>query len=224
MRFDPRCVVVVNLSGDRSPHLLVRGNMPLIDGVFAYEEIESALNLDFDADRFVSTSLIDNTGERESWSWELEAFGISTEEYPATNWPPYIHQPDWDPKRLQGNGTLVYGTRSRKKSHLIWWPFEGMALMDDPNVFLNSPGWDFAGCVEYLYGLYMDPHEPPTVFYLHCMLGADRTGALHAGLLVRAGVKVEDALILASATPAGAPSQDYQRLVRAYGSLRRRVE
>ena len=219
--FDPERAAVINLPGDKSPHLLVRGNMPLIDGSFAYPEIESALNLDFDADRFVSTSLIDNTGERGSWASELEAFGVSPEEYPEANWPPYIRQPDWNPGRLQGNGSLSYGAVLRGNAHLIWWPFEGMSPTDDSEVFLHSPGWDFAGCVEYLYGLYTNLQEPATVLYVHCMLGADRTGALHAGLLVRAGVGIEEALILSSsATSAGAPSPDYQRLARAYAKSR----
>jgi len=219
--FDPKRAAVINLPVEKSPHLLVRGNMPLIKGAFAYSEIESALNLDFDADRFVSTSIIDNTGERGSWSLELEAFGVLPDGYPAENWPPYVRQPDWNPGKLQGNGSLSYGTGSREKSHLIWWPFEGMSPTDDPGVFLHSPGWDFAGCVEYLYGLYTNLQEPATVIYIHCMLGADRTGALHAGLLVRAGVGIEEALtISSSATSAGAPSPDYQRLARAYAKER----
>jgi len=195
--------------------------MPLVGKDFAYPEIESALSLDFSADRFVSISFIDNTGERSSWSDELKAFGEDPGNFPADSWPPYVRQPGWDPKKLLGNGHLVYGSLVRPKSHMIWWPFEGMAPNDDPKVFLHSPGWDFAGVVEYIHGLYLNLKEPATVYYVHCMLGADRTGALHAGLLIRSGVDVEEALkIVASATPAGAPNSDYLRLVRAYAASR----
>lgn len=195
--------------------------MPLVGKDFAYPEIETALNLDFSSDRFISTSFIDNTGERSPWSAELKAFGEDSGKFPDGSWPPYIRQPDWNPKTFLGNGNLVYGSLVRSRANLIWWPFEGMSVSDDPKVFLHSPGWDFAGCVEYLYSLYTDSKEPATVLYVHCMLGADRTGALHAGLLVRVGVEVEEALkMVAAATPAGAPSSDYQRLVRAYASDR----
>jgi hypothetical protein len=193
--------------------------MPLIDGKFAYSEIEDTLSMTFFSDRFLSVSLIDNTGERSSWIEELEAFRVNPDTFSATNWPPYLHQPNWNPGILQGTGVLAYGPDSltRTRANLLWWPFEGMSESDIPEVFLGSPGWDFAGLIEYLYGLYTDEQSPTTVIYMHCMLGADRTGALHAGLLIRAGLDVDAALQAASqATEAGAPSMDYQRLVRAY--------
>jgi hypothetical protein len=219
--FDPKRVAVIDLPKTRSHHLLVRGNMPLVGNDFAYPEIESALSLDFSADRFVSASFIDNTGERSSWSNELNAFGEDPGKFPTDSWPPYVRQQDWNPKTLLGNGNLVYGSLVRPRAHLIWWPFEGMAPHDDSKVFLHSPGWDFAGCVDHLYNLYLDLKEPATVYYVHCMMGADRTGALHAGLLIRAGVDVEEALKISSnATPAGAPNSDYLRLVRAYAASR----
>jgi len=202
--------------------MIVRGNMPLIDGDFAYPEIENVLNCDLSVDKFVSMSSIDNTGERDSWAAELSAFRVSPDIYPARDWPPYLHQADWAPGRLQGTGELIYGKSFvRQKANLIWWPFEGMSPTDDAKVFLYSPGWDFAGCVEYLYGLYRDETTPAMVLYVHCMLGADRTGALHAGLLVRDGLGIEEALGIASkATSAGAPSPDYIRLARAYARYR----
>lgn len=219
--FDPKRVAEVQLPGPRSPHLLVRGNMPLTDGYFAYQGIEDALDMIFQSDRFVSVSLIDNTGERDSWSEELDAFGVLPEHFPAENWPPYLRQPAWNPEILQGTGILRYGDLpfTRTRANLLWWPFEGMSEQDEDNakVFLHAPGWDFAGLVDHLYGIYLDEHQPSTVIYMHCMLGADRTGALHAGLLIRAGLNADEALQVASqATEAGAPSMNYQRLVHAY--------
>ena len=221
--FDPKRVAEVHLPGSKSPHLLVRGNMPLIDGKFAYKGIENTLDLTFNDDRFISISLIDNTGERSSWAEELTAFHVPTDTFPAENWPPYLRQPEWSPKILLGTGVLNYGSdsQSRTRANLIWWPFEGMSVEDtkNPEVFLHSPGWDFAGLVEFLYGIYHDDAAPTSVIYMHCMLGADRTGALHAGLLIRSGVEVGVALqIVAQATDAGAPSMDYQRLIKAYAS------
>jgi len=50
--------------------------MPLISGMFAYKGIENTLDLTFNDDRFISISLIDNTGERPSWAEELAAFQV----------------------------------------------------------------------------------------------------------------------------------------------------
>lgn len=220
--FDPKRVAEILLPGAKSPHLLVRGNMPLNpDGGFAYQEIEEAVNMTFIQDRFVDVSLIDNTGERDSWSTEVEAFHVQPDTYPAANWPPYLHQPNWNPKGFLGNDSLSYGKppRNRTRAHLVWWPFEGLPPNTDPEVFLTAPGWDFGGLVEYLYGLYRNDQAPPTVIYIHCMLGADRTGALHAGLLVKSGIGIDEALqIVSQATDAGSPSPDYRRLARAYAA------
>lgn len=218
--FDPKRVAEIRLPGDRSPHLLVRGNMPLVNGYFAYEDIEDALDLTLADDRFISVSLIDNTGERSSWSMEIDAFGVQGKDYPSVNWPPYLRQPNWDPSQLLGTDTLSYGGRFyRGRANMIWWPFEGMSEQDEahPEVFLHSPGWNFSGLVDHITGMYRDGKAPVSAIYVHCMLGADRTGALHAGLLINAGQDVDEAIqIVSNATAAGAPSMDYQRLIRAY--------
>jgi hypothetical protein len=219
--FDPKRVSEIHLPNFKSPHLMVRGNLPLIDGKFAYREIENTLDMTFSDDRFLCVSLIDNTGERGSWAEEFEAFQVSTDGYPAANWPPYLHQPDWSPRIPLGNGVLHFGPegQTRSKANLVWWPFEGMSEQDtgNPEVFLKSPGWNFGGLVEYLHEIYHDWSIPSSVLYLHCMLGADRTGALVAGLMIRSGMDVGTALqIVSQETAAGAPSMDYQRLVRAY--------
>lgn len=216
--FDPKRVAVVELPKSRSRHLLIRGNLPLVGDDFAYPEIEKSLNLDFSSDRFLCVSFLDNTGEREPWSAEMKSFRADPNLFPKEEWPPYERKPSWDPRKLLGSGELVYGKSFlRGDANLIWWPFEGMSPQDAPDTFLRAPGWDFGGAVEYLYDLYTDPTSPPTVIYMHCMLGADRTGAMHASLLMRAGMKFAEALSAVSrATSAGTPNEDYVRLVKAY--------
>lgn len=219
--FDPKRVAPVVLPGKTSKHTLVRGMLPLIDGDFAYPEIEKALGVDLSGDKFVCVSLIDNTGERGWWTNELAAFKVDPNVYPAANWPPYVHQPNWAPNTLLGTGDLIYGKSFfRQRAHLVWWPIEGLSPIDDPKVFLGKPGWDLGGLVNFLYGMFMNRSTEKTTFYFHCKLGADRTGALHAGLLMKSGMKVEDAILrVSNATPAGAPNADYLRLIRAYANV-----
>lgn len=208
-----RCAVV-----DRQgTSILIRGNMPLIDNHYAYDEIASAVNQDLTSfDQFISVSLIDNTGERDIWSSELRAFGINPYDYPASIWPPYQHLRDkWKPG--QKLGTQLNGSVS---GSLIWWPIEGLSATEPyPQTFLQSPGWDLSGLVDRIHELLQ---EPKTAIYFHCMLGADRTGAVHASYLVKyLNKSIDDALqITTNATAAGAPTMDYQRLARAYAANR----
>lgn len=208
--FDPKRVAIVDKT---SSSILIRGNLPLIDGKYAYSKIGTALGLDLGQyQQFLSISLIDNTGERDVWAQELQAFGVSPDLFLSKNWPPYLHQPNWDPSKK-------LGTQLNKSvaGSIIWWPIEGLPEGTDPTVFLKSPGWDLTGLVNLTASLLK---EPKTAIYFHCMLGADRTGALHAGYLIRhKGLGIEEALSVTSkATVAGAPTMDYQRLARAYAA------
>jgi len=83
-------------------------------------------------------------------------------------------------------------------------------------VFLSSPGWDFGGVVDKVIELF--ENSTNALIYFHCMLGADRTGALHSGYLMKAkGMSLKKAAnITDNATSAHAPNADYVRLRAAY--------
>lgn len=207
---------------DKSPQsVLIRGNMPLVgpDNRYAYSEIGEAVGVDLSGyKRFISVSLIDNTGERANWERELRSFGADPDAFPAASWPPYLCIAGWNPQLKLGSGLSV--GQARVPGSLVWWPIEGLAPGDDPQVFLRKPGWDLVGLTGYLVALYM---VPGSAVFFHCTLGADRTGALHAAyLMARHNLSTDEALgKVAAATAAGAPSVDYQRLAHAYGRLTR---
>jgi protein-tyrosine phosphatase len=60
-----------------------------------------------------------------------------------------------------------------------------------------------------------------SLIYVHCMLGADRTGALHVGyMMLEKHFSLDEALgVCESSTSAGLPSEPYMRLVRAYSQV-----
>ena len=192
--------------------------MPLagMDNHFAFNEIREASGIKDLADRkLVDVSMIDNVGERHSFEPEMRAFGIDPKRYPASFWPPFL-QPNYNPKTFHGSdltteGFTTYGS-------MVWWPVEGLPEGQDPGLYLGSPGWNFSGLVDYVWGLMNSLSN--AAIYVHCMLGADRTGAFHAGYLMRTkGQNLSDALLKATfSTSAGAPNGDYHRLVSAYAA------
>lgn len=223
LAFDPTRIAIVDRDNTREV-ALVRGMNPATSGSFAYEELGLALiryGLDIASRTLIVINVIDNVGERWAWSPEAEVFGVDPAVYPSSDWPPYVHRSHWDPAQPIGDGQWSVGSRTGP-GEFYWWPFEGLPENTDPEVFLKSPGWDFTGAVEFVDSLYRQSRR--AVIYFHCMLGADRTGALHTGYLMRArGMSLTGASRVAdSVTSAKGPNADYQRLREAYAvSLKR---
>lgn len=204
-----RCALIET----RGSNYLVRGNMPLLgaDLHFALEEIEKASGVSFAGKRFMEFPIIDNVGEREEFEPLCLAFGVDPAQFPASSWP-------WWEHHVGGNTML--GSTLATEGHtlpgsLTWRPFEGLPPNTDPKVFLHAPGWDYVGFVEHV-DLVMSQAKNAVV-YVHCQLGADRTGAFHIGLLLKQGLTLTEAVAKAgSYTSAGPPNADYMRLVGAY--------
>lgn len=212
--FEPdRCAVIDNTEYN----VLIRGNLPLeSDGVtFAYDGIAKASGVDLSSYNLLTISLIDNVGERYMWAPELETFGAHPEQFPKTYWPPWM-QSGYSPTAQLGDGAV-----SGHPGHIVWWPFEGLPENTDPAQFLKSPGWDFSGHIEWITGLMNTCSTPKLAIYVHCTLGADRTGAFHIGYEMYAhGKTLDEAMKIGeNATPAGAPNADYCRLVEAYSGI-----
>jgi hypothetical protein len=216
MDFDPTRVSLVDQIARSWPggptNILVRGMDPAVSGSFSYDDILNAvrgLGVDPTGKKLVVVNVIDNVGERWAWGPEASAFGVDLSEWPTTDWPPYLNAKGWDPGAVFGSNDL---------GDLYWWPFEGLPENTDPALFLDSPGWDFSGVVDKVIDLLRT--ETDALIYFHCMLGADRTGALHTGYLLKEkGMELDAASKIADAsTSAGSPNADYARLRAAYAA------
>ncbi len=202
-------------------NVLIRGNMPLIapDMHYAFDEIAAASGVtDLPARRLIEVPIIDNVGERAQWMPLMQAFGVDPNRFPESFWPPYL-QPGWEPNTLLGTTLTTEG--HALSGSILWRPFEGLPADTDPTVFLTWPGWDFEGFIDHVM-LLMHTLVDSAV-YVHCQLGADRTGAFHIGYLMKAkGMDLVDAILTAVAsTLAGPPNADYMRLVTAYSKTLR---
>jgi hypothetical protein len=209
-----RCALI----DTKGSNVLIRGNMPLAgsDLHFAFDEIKAASGVKDLANRkLVDMSTIDNVGERGSFVPEVRAFGIDPEaKFPESLWPPYLH--GYNPKMFRGSDITTEGHTT--EGSLVWWPFEGLPANEDPAIYLTNQGWDFSGFIDYVIELLEVMSN--LAIYVHCMLGADRTGAFHIGYLMKTqGLSLSAASAKANAsTSAGAPNADYQRLVAAYAA------
>lgn len=211
----PERVKKVDQVGD---NVLIRGCMPLAGDPwhFAYDEISAAAGVALGAYDLVDISVIDCVGERYMLQPEMNAFGLEApdEKY----WPPY-GQKGYDPR--VGNETALRTEDGIVPATFYWWPIEGLPEGGDAAVFLGSPGWDLSGLVALVSQLMSERASRPKAVYVHCTLGADRTGALHTSYLVRRGLPLNEAIGQAdSSTSAGAPSEDYRRLRAAYAASR----
>jgi hypothetical protein len=212
--FDPSRVARVDTVRQNR---LIRGPIPIReDGSFAYSSIAEASGVDLTSSPLLVVSLIDCTGEHKMLADEQAAFGLS-DQWSISYWPPYL-QPGYDSKRIFGSVVTEHGVHH--PAGLIWWPIEGVADGQDPDDFLTWPGWNFSGLVSFLSSLIRSP-QPKNV-YVHCSLGADRTGAAVSGYLMESMALTADEALSEAAvqTPAGMPNADYVRLVRAYGALK----
>jgi hypothetical protein len=196
-------------------NVLIRGNMPLTgaDMHFAYEEIEIASGVPLGGFKLIDMPIIDNVGERPYWSREVASFGVSPDIYPESYWPPYL-QPGYEPRKWLGTAVTTEG--GSYPASLVWWPFEGLPEGQDAAPYLGTPGWNYGGFIDYVIGMLRTLEN--TAIYVHCMLGADRTGAFHIGYLMKSkGLSLAYASKAANdSTSAGPPNADYQRLAEAY--------
>ncbi len=189
--------------------------MPLLDtNGYAYYGISAASKVNLQAKTLIEVPIIDNVGERPQFEALFRAFSLDPDIYPSSYWPPYM-QPGYEPNKLLGTDITVPGNKIFPGS-VMWRPFEGLPAGGDPKEFLGSPVWDFGGFIDQIIWLLTTQHD--LAVYVHCQLGADRTGAFHIGYLMRKyGLSLAAASAKAnSSTSAGPPNADYQRLVAAY--------
>jgi hypothetical protein len=199
-------------------NLLIRGNLPLIgkDLHYAFKEIEEASCLTLTNKTLVEIPIIDNVGERSEFVPIMRAFGVDPDRFPASSWP-WWTQESYNPNELHGKNLRTEGMTLL--GSVLWRPFEGLPSGSDPKTFLAAPGWDYGGFIDQL--VHMMKAMRNTVFYVHCQLGADRTGAAHIGYLMRSkNMSLDEALKVSnSSTTAGPPNEDYMRLVKAYAKV-----
>lgn len=206
-------------------NVLIRGNMPLLvswrGGLqerphYALEEIRDASGVsDLLSRRFIEIPIIDNLGEWQQLEPLLLSFGLDPNDYPDTLWPWWQHA-DYDANALRGTTLTTEGHSI--PGALCWRPFEGLPAQTDPTSFLTKD-WDFSGFIDNV--IHLTRTLENSAIYVHCQLGADRTGAFHTGYLMRSrGLSLADAgKISNSATSAGEPNADYRRLLEAYSAL-----
>lgn len=191
--------------------------MPLLgsDLHYALKEIQEASGVDLSRLRVIDVPIIDNVGERTQFSAIMRAFGVDPGQFPTSFWP-WWEQKGYVPNTL--HGTTLKTENVIQAGSVLWRPFEGLPEDVDPATFLGAPGWDYIGFILTVRKLLETLQN--VALYVHCQLGADRTGAFHIGYLMHTmGLSLAEASSMANgSTSAGAPNADYQRLVAAYAA------
>ena len=209
--FDPERCACIDQLGDTK---IWRGNLPLNQkGDFAYHEMCMALDIE-PGTKLIDVSLIDNIqgSERDQWMVELLTYGLHPVIFPpAQNIPPQFNQPNWDPRRLMGDG--IHLNNGIAPGSWVWWQIEGGH--DGIVLGPENKSYNFIGLIKYL-GVLRELDDAS--IYIHCMNGTDRTGAVVAGYAITyLGMNLEEAMAFAdSLKPAGIMSDDYKALVKAY--------
>ncbi len=194
--------------------------MPLLgsDLHYALKEIQEASGVDLSKYRIIDVPIIDNVGERTQFAAIMRAFGVDPSQFPTSFWP-WWQQEGYIPNAL--HGTTLRAENVIQAGSVLWRPFEGLPEEEDPTLFLGAPEWDYAGFIVTVRRMLETSQN--VALYVHCQLGADRTGAFHIGYLMHTmGLSLAEASSMANgSTSAGPPNGDYQRLVAAYADTLR---
>jgi len=199
-------------------NLLIRCPDLIVDGDVGLDELGDVVKTDLTKYTFIDFCLLNDTSERSTWEAEFVSFCITKqwvdEHFPSDKYPPWFFMKGtWNPKTL-------YGTQLKaSKGSFAWWPLTGVHDPSDKTEAHNAvapDGWGFSGCVDYLIELFQTKENTAVAF--HCMSGADRTGALHAGYLMRTeGLNASDAIKKATSyVKIGAPNSGYTNLLIVY--------
>ena len=209
--FDPaRCSCIDKTESTQ----IWRGNLPLNkNGEFAYHEMVVALDIE-PGWQLIDVSLIDNIegAERDQWMTELLTYGLHPVIFPSIpNTPPQFNQPNWDPRRLLGDG--VHLKNGLAPGSWVWWQIEGGH--DGIVLGPETKSYNFIGLIKYMEKLRSLENS---VVYIHCMNGTDRTGAVVAAYAITyMDMDLDQAMAFAdSLKPAGVMNPDYRALVKAY--------
>lgn len=166
---------------------LFRGNLPVLlesPYYYAYDAMNSQMqqiigslppaakappNFNLQNYNLLNINLLDNQGDYEDWSVVFQNFGAKVSLFPTTDWPPYSYIKPWKPETLLGNGQVIASATNSYNGNMVWWPFEP-GFVEFEGGFLVNDLLTFAHTTLY------NQLAKPTVIYVHCDSGVNRTG------------------------------------------------